>query len=186
MPDRGKFNKSLTKHCVDDRLIDDVITVPYVKSDNSCQDNVNFYCAAMKKCDELLERDVVIDVMSEICCCKTGQILVKTKDFAKQHAQEPFEEKIKKLEHISQPWIIDDTHIGAYITGAHEAQCSCWCFKGCNPENDIMPISYCYCCAGFMKFHYERALGVKLKIEEMPSSFLSTGKRCSVIFEIVS
>lgn len=186
MPSRAKFNKSLIEHNVDDRLINNIVNVRYVKSDNPCQDNANFYCAAMKKCDESLERDTVIDVMSDICCCTTGQILAKTKAFAKQYMSEPFEEKMKRLEHISRPWMIDDNHIGTYITGAHETQCSRWCFKGYKPENDIMSMSYCYCCAGFIKFHYERTLGIKLKIEKMPSSLLNTGERCSVIFKIVS
>jgi len=185
MPHREDFSAAIGKHGIDEQTARDILNVTYAKSDSPCQDNANFYCAAMRKCDALLARDAVMGLMSSLACCTDGEMLEKTKAFAKKYASKPFAKKIKKLKHVSQPWIIDENHIGAYITGEHETRCSCWCFDGCKPENDTMPMSYCYCCAGFMKFHYENALGIQLKIAEMPSSFLHTGERCSVIFKIL-
>lgn len=57
----------------------------------------------MKKCDVLIELKILSDVMSEMCCCKSGRMLKSSKDFAKAYEDKLLEEKMKLLEHISQP-----------------------------------------------------------------------------------
>jgi hypothetical protein len=123
--------------------------------------------------------------MSEMSCCTDGEMLEKSIIFAETHKDKSFAERMKLLEHISQPWFIDDNHIGSYITGEHETVCSCWVLEGRKPQNGTMPTSYCLCCAGFLKFHYEKTLGIKLRTDKMTSTLLQGDKRCSVIFEIV-
>ena len=75
--------------------------------------------------------------------------------------------------------------------GSHASQqmtCPCWNFNGCTPKNSEMPLSYCLCCAGHFRFHYEKALNVKLRVKKVVSSILnSRGKEpCVFLYEIVS
>ena len=49
-----------------------------------------------------------------------------------------------------------------------------------------MPINYCLCCAGHFRFHYQKALGIKLRVKKIVSSaFDSNPQYCSFIFEII-
>jgi hypothetical protein len=47
-------------------------------------------------------------------------------------------------------------------------------------------ITYCYCCAGHFRHHYQNALGIKLKTKKVISSVLnSLGKKpCQFVYEI--
>ena len=182
----AKLSKALHTHGIDEAIIQDVLSAPYPGNKDICQDTANYLHAVMTKCGEQVDEGTLTMVMAELSCSRTGEMLKKSREFAKEHADKPFAERITLLAHVSQPRMIDENHISAYITGEHETVCSCWRMKGRKPEQGAMPKSYCFCCAGFMKFHYEKALGIELRTVEIPSSLLSGDKRCSVVFEILS
>lgn len=48
-------------------------------------------------------------------------------------------------------------------------------------------LTYCGCCSGHVKYHYENFLGVKLQLLEIVSSPISSGgnKHCEHLFEIL-
>jgi hypothetical protein len=49
-----------------------------------------------------------------------------------------------------------------------------------------MPVSYCLCCGGHFKFHYQKALGLKLRVKEVVTSiFGEPPQYCSFILEII-
>ena len=63
----------------------------------------------------------------------------------------------------------------------------CWNFSGCVPVSGPMPLSYCLCCAGHFRFHYEKALGVKLRVKQVVSSNINSGAKepCVFLFQIM-
>ena len=64
--------------------------------------------------------------------------------------------------------------------------CACPNFNGVKRESSVSR-SYCFCCAGHFKFHYEILLGVTLRTVEISSSPLDTdGKEpCVIRFAIL-
>lgn len=78
---------------------------------------------------------------------------------------------------------------GDFGNGVHTGKntCSCASIKKLKQPFSISP-TYCGCCAGHFKYHYENALGVKLKLKEIVSSPLNTngGKPCCFTIEVLS
>lgn len=56
-----------------------------------------------------------------------------------------------------------------------------------NTGDYVMPLSYCYCCAGSVHRHLQLQLSVELKTKEIISSPINSRgeKPCGIIFEIV-
>jgi len=56
-----------------------------------------------------------------------------------------------------------------------------------NPDDCVMPLSYCICCAGSSRVHLQLKLGVSLKTKEIISSPInSRGKKpCEFTFDIL-
>jgi len=56
-----------------------------------------------------------------------------------------------------------------------------------NIDNSVMPLSYCYCCAGSCRRYYHSKYGIELKTKEIVSSPINSKgeKPCSFVFEIV-
>lgn len=192
MPDTDKFVKSLKKRKVSDETIEQILSVPYQKDKDPLQDNANFYAAAMQKCEELLGFDKTAEVMHERACCKSGYRLANAKQLFKEHGGEPMEQKLALLgglKYMGKPRLNEDGDIETVAVGKQGAsgmQCPCWHFKGhLPPEN--MPLSYCLCCAGHFRVHYESALGVKLRVGRVVSSMLNSKgeKPCVFIYKIV-
>ena len=55
-------------------------------------------------------------------------------------------------------------------------------------EQADVSLTYCGCCSGHVKFHFEHQLGVKLRLKETVSSPLSSNgaKYCEHLFEIIA
>jgi hypothetical protein len=185
MPSRNKLEQSLVDHGVDDNTIDEIVNISYKRCGDKYKNNANYFYEAMKKCEELIDPDLLGRVMGEICCSTNGSISAASRKFAKDNKDMALEEKIKLLEHVSKPWFVDSEHIASYITGEHETACSCWMFAGRTPDAGRMPLSYCLCCAGFLQYHYQKSLGIELKIDRMMSSLLNGDKRCAAVYEII-
>jgi hypothetical protein len=50
-----------------------------------------------------------------------------------------------------------------------------------------MPLSYCLCCGGHFVFHYQKALGLKLRVKEVVTSvFGDPPQYCSFLLEIIN
>jgi hypothetical protein len=192
MPDTEKFVKSLKKRGVGGEIIEQILSVPYPKDDDPPQDNANFYAAAMRRCVELLGFEKTAEVMYERACCKSGYRLANAKQLFKEHGDKPVQERLAllgTLQYMGKPRLNADGDIETVAVGREGAfgmRCPCWHFKGRLPEGG-MPLSYCLCCAGHFRFHYESALGVRLRAKRVVSSMLNSGgeKPCAFVFEII-
>jgi len=187
------FEKNLKKAGVTDEIISEIINVPYEKSDNEKQDNVNYCSAVINKCNEKLEFDILAEAMFHRACCKSGFRLENSKKVFKEYSEKTLEEKLIALgqqKWMGHPHLTEDGEIYTERCAGSgtptDLKCSCWRFDGCIPAKGKMHENYCLCCAGHFRFHYQKALGVKLRVKKIVSSvFGETPQYCSFLFEII-
>ncbi len=152
--------------------------------------------AAVDQMDALLSRDQCLSVMEKQGCCKGGKRDKDCKAFGKQHRDKPLAEKLALLstiENMMQPELNEDGTItitlSGYQNGVHigKTTCSCGAIKKLKQPFSVSP-TYCGCCAGHFLYHYQNALGMKLRLKEIVSSPLNTNgeKPCVFTFEILS
>jgi len=146
------------------------------------------------KMDELLTKEQCLAVMEQQGCCKMGQRDKDCKAFAQEHLDKTLSEKlalIPNIQYMMSPCLNADGTItvtfGGHQNGVHlgENTCSCGTIKKVKQPFSISP-TYCGCCAGHFKHHYQNALGVKLKLKKINSSPLNTNgeKPCSFTFDV--
>jgi hypothetical protein len=139
------------------------------------------------KMDELLTKEQILAVMEQQGCCKSGKRDKDCKAFAKEHADKTLAEKVALLptiQYMMAPQLNDD---GTLTVTWGEGNCSCGAIKKLKQPFNVSD-TYCGCCAGHFLYHYQNALGVKLKLKEIVSSPLNTNgkKPCSLTFEILT
>lgn len=146
--------------------------------------------------DTLLSGDQCLSIMERQGCCKGGQRDRDCKAFANEHAGKSVNEKLSLLagiDNMCAPRLDDDGTISVilcgYQNGVHKGDttCSCGTVKKLKQPFSVSP-TYCGCCAGHFLYHYQNALGVKLRLRDIVSSPLNTNgeKPCEFNFEIVS
>jgi hypothetical protein len=186
----SEFEKNLKKAGVNDETAKKIINVSYEENDNEHQDNVNYCAAVVEKCNELLDFDVLAETMFYRSCCKGGFRLANSRKIAKEHSNKTLEEKLELLgqqKWMGHPHLTGNGEIYTeHCAGSDNLKCSCWRFNGCIPSNGKMPETYCLCCAGHFRFHYQKALGINLRVKKIVSSiFGEPPQYCSFLFEIV-
>lgn len=162
--------------------------------DADCNDTRNII-AAIDKMDELLTKAQCLSIMEKQGCCKGGQRDRDCKAFAQQHADQPLAEKLRLISGIPDmmsPRLNGDGTLsvafGGYQNGVHKGRntCSCGSIKKLKQPFSVSP-TYCGCCAGHFLYHYQNALGVKLKLKEINSTPLNTDGDgdCQFTFDVL-
>ena len=140
--------------------------------------------------DHLLSREQILSVMQEQGCNKnehTAESVLKFKDKTVEERIEILNVMNKKHElysrlncdgTLSVSWGYEDK--GRYI-------CVCPIMEKLS-KSATVSITFCGCCSGHIKYHFEQDLEVKLRLIETVSSPLSSNgeKYCEHRFEIVS
>lgn len=145
--------------------------------------------------DKFLTKEQCYAIMEKQGCCKGGKRDKDCKSFGKENADKSLMEKlalISKVENMMAPTLNDDgtitIRLSGHQNGSHvgNTTCSCSAIKKLKQPFSISP-TYCGCCAGHFLYHYQNALGVKLKLKEIVSSPLNTNgeKPCEFTFEVV-
>jgi len=152
----------------------------------------------IEQMDKLLTQEQRLLVMEEQGCHKTGHMDRINKEFASTHADKSIKERISLLndENVTPnvPCCInDDGTFSIYweIGEKENYQCVCACIRRMkkeNPDTDNISKTFCGCCGGHIRHHYQNILGIKLKLIDVVSSPInSNGKsRCEFLFEISS
>lgn len=187
------FEKHLKKAGVKDELVELITGVSYQEDDDEKQDNANYWAAVMAKCNELLDFDVIGEAMFNRACCKSGFRLNNARMIAQEHGDKSIKEKLELLgqqKWMGHPRLTENgdifTDYCAGGSGDGTLHCSCWRISGKVPAQGNMPLPYCLCCAGHFRFHYQKALGLKLRVKQIVSSvFAEPSQYCSFLFEIV-
>ncbi|MCL2565224.1 MAG: hypothetical protein FWE24_05360 [Defluviitaleaceae bacterium] len=153
--------------------------------------------AFINQMEQLLTKEQCLSVMAEQGCRKTGVTDKEHREFGQIHEGKSIEEKLVLLNE-NGPYksvlkrLNDDGTLTMAWGYGEEGNYRCLCKKisrlqkGRQQPVDI-PLSFCGCCAGHIRYHNENALGVKLRLREIVSSpLISDGKKhCEFIFEIV-
>jgi len=150
------------------------------------------YFAFFTQMEELLSKEQCLSIMNEQGCRKTAKLSEKHRVFGKIHADKTIQEKIDLLTELDSPHkapchLNTDGTLTVYFQYGTKGDYYCPCNPIRNLKSEIMPITYCGCCGGHMRFLYEHAFGVKLKLIEIVSSMANSNgeKPCKFIYEII-
>ncbi len=145
--------------------------------------------AFINQMDNLLSKDQILSVMEEQGCNKnepTAEFMHKLKD-------KPIEERIKILNamdinEMARSRLNDDGTLSIFWNFEENGKYRCVCpiiDKLTKPVT--VSLTYCGCCSGHVKYHFENSLGVKLRLIETVSSPISSNgeKHCEHLFEVL-
>jgi len=147
--------------------------------------------------DDLLTKEQCLLVMEEQGCHKTGHMDRINKDFAKENAGKSLEERVRLINNENVTPLVpcnvnDDGTFSIYweIGEKDNYQCVCACIRRLRkeqPESGDISKTFCGCCGGHIRHHYQNILDIKLRLKEIVSSPISSKgkKRCEFLFDIV-
>ncbi|HEX3049128.1 MAG TPA: hypothetical protein VHP83_00620 [Aggregatilineaceae bacterium] len=148
-----------------------------------------FFVQAISQMERLLDEETCHAVRDACACSKGGWRLKAVQKLAKEYAGRSLGEKIAALgqiTHMGNPVLNEDGTITAGIGDEGGLDCPCPVFEGLDLREPVS-LTYCYCCAGHFRFHYQIALGKSLVTKRVVSSALnSLGKQpCRFEYAIV-
>ncbi len=184
------FADHLRKAKVDEQTIQSIMGLgDGSEPQEGTQEYVDYMAQVLQKCGLLLDHDTFCDAMFDRACCKSGYRLNNARQMAKEHADKPLSEKLKllgELKYMGKPFLNEEGDIETVAVGSHGfsgMECPCWRIRGLQPEGGPMPLSYCACCGGHFKFHYQKALGLKLRLKRVVSSMLHSKGALPCVFQ---
>ncbi len=189
MPTLKKIRDTMKKQKISEEIMEQM------DFEADCNNTHNII-SVIDKMDTLLTREQCLSIMEKQGCCKGGQRDKDCRAFALEHTDTPFSEKlalIANIPYMMSPWLNEDGTItvsfGGYQNGVHMGKTTCACASIKKLKQPFSVSStYCGCCAGHFLYHYQNALGVKLKLKEIKSSPLNTNgeEPCRFTFEVLS
>ncbi|HEX2905451.1 MAG TPA: hypothetical protein VHO69_01215 [Phototrophicaceae bacterium] len=190
MPAIANFRSALNELQIDETIVAQIMEGYEKISDSSKKElRAAFFVQAIARLDALLPPETAQAVRDACACSKGGWRLKEVEKVARNTAGKSLEEKIQTLRgvtHMGQPTLNEDGTITAGIGDEGGLQCPCPVFDGLEVRQPPA-ITYCYCCAGHFRYHYQIALGKKLVTKSVVSSALvSHGEKpCRFVYEIV-
>ena len=187
MPTLKKIRDTMKKQKISDGIM------AQMDFEADCNNPINII-SLIDKMDELLTKEQCLSIMEKQGCCKGGQRDKYYKAFAKEHAGKTLLEKLDLLsgfQYMMPPCLNDDgtftITFGDHQNHTGKHTCACGSIKKLKQPFSISP-TYCGCCAGHLLYHYQNALGVKLKLKEINSSPLNTNgeKPCKFTFKVLN
>ena len=141
-----------------------------------------WFRGAMQRMDALLDDDIRHKVREACACCTGGQRHEMARMIRKNN--DTLEERVQALNEARHivgrcAELLDDSRIRVVFGTAAAGGASCPCLR---VSDDVMPVTYCYCCGGHIKHHVQTALGVKADCTVV-SSLLSSGGQQPCVFE---
>lgn len=192
MPDIGKLKKTIMASAIPDVLKERIYEGLEPEGGGKDRDaNLEYFRELMARMDALLPRETIYRLIDSCACCKSGERLANVKEFARENSSLGLDDKLKALgevRNMGNPHRVGDklieTSIRCLENGEYACVCSCFRFA---KKRVAVSRSYCYCCAGHYRFHYQKALGLKLETSSVVSSALeSLGKEyCIFRYAIV-
>lgn len=190
MPAVEKFKQALSECHVDEDAVAQIMAGYENISDKSKKEKrAAFFAQAVMKMDELLEAETCHQIRDSCACSKGGWRLKAVQKLAKDYEGRTLAEKIEALGQITymgNPVLNDDGTITAGIGDENGFPCPCPVFEGIELQEPVSK-TYCFCCAGHFRFHYQIALGKNLVTKSVESSALeSLGKKpCRFVYAVM-
>jgi len=150
------------------------------------------------KMEALLDPEIVYQVLDS-CACGTSRKLIAGISAMKSETLEEKIEEIGRLGDFHSGWIIGINPDNTLTAGWHikeNESFACVCSADVGKKlrvrdlplaGRVMPLTYCFCCAGHCRQHLQKLLDIELRTKEIVSSPINSGgkKPCEFIFEIV-
>lgn len=182
MPSPEKFHETLLEYGVPDAVIARIdMGFPALTSRTKKQIKARYFRQAIDVMERELGKAKTQEIFEANGCCKTGARLKASKEFARVNAGLPIEDRLAKLRqtpamNMGRPELDEQGDLVVHAVSYREGDrylCVCPTIS----KQAIQPESatYCCCCAGHFKFHYEIMLGCKLTFAEIVSSPLCSG-----------
>lgn len=192
MPDLKKIQQSLVEHKVSESLMEQIMEgTEELPAKSSKKTKVAIISQVIQRMDQLLDLETRVEIIDWCACCKGGARDKDVKSFAKENQMINLGEKIiaiTKVANMGRPKLNEDGTIstGIFWLEGTDYRCPCPCFNGLKLTEPVS-ITYCYCCAGHFRYHYQNAFGVKLRTKEVVSSVLQSlsKKPCQFVYEII-
>lgn len=194
MPSPEKFKETLIKYNVESSIIERINSgYEELVSKSSRRNKRDYFKRAMNMFDNEVSRDIVVDLMDDNGCCKSHSARDKaSNEFAKINANKSIEERIpliSSVKNMGVPKLTEDGKL--YILAVQyfkddQFHCACPSINTGKKKEEAVSRTYCMCCAGHFRYHYQVMLGRKLKLDSVFTSPLdSDGKEpCSFVFQI--
>ncbi len=149
-----------------------------------------FFITAMERMETCLDADLCHAVRDACACSKGGWRLKAMQKVAREQAGQSLAVKLQaigQVSHMGKPVLQED---GTIITGIGEQggfRCPCPVFETAELDRAVSK-TYCYCCAGHFRYHYQIALGIRLRTQEVVSSALESQRKapCRFVYEILN
>lgn len=173
-----KLAQSLTGNGIDPAVIQRIMKDgEKIKQTDRNEKKAEWLFSAMKRMDKELGIEQRHKVRQECACCLGGKrhelcirINKKSSDttaaiLAANEAKLVFGHSVKEIEKgtYEVSFFPDDIDIK-----------TCPCVKGLGKA---MPITYCYCCGGHVKYHLETVLGKRLSVKVIETVLSTIGKK---------
>jgi hypothetical protein len=130
--------------------------------------------------------------MEEQGCFKGDSTAKPFIEFGEKHVGKTVEERLKLFDELNASYKVpcslnEDGTLSIYFCIIEGDKTKCICRQ--KPKDVAMKdvsLTFCACCGGHLRFTYQLALGVRLRLIEVVSSALNSGgeKRCEFLFEI--
>lgn len=192
MPEAAKIERALWAHGVDAARIAQIMRAPEGLTPKSQKSKKAAHLIeVIKRMDAGLDASLRQAVMDWCACCKGGTRDKDCRGYAKRQAGRALAERIEGLsglQYMGKPRLSPD---GTIVTGIFwqedgRYRCPCPNFNGLALAQAV-PLTYCFCCAGHFRHHYQNALGLVLRTKEVRSSALNSLGRepCQFVFAIL-
>ena len=181
------IKKSLAENSFDDKTIKEIIG------------NGNLV-DVIERMESTLDSDTLHQILDRHACGGGKDFIARMKNIGKEIADKTLAEKIAHVNSISSEsekiMLNDDNTLTVTWSFDDNGKYKCVCgaavkngVKVCDlvGGDDIMPLTYCFCCAGSGRRHLQLQLGIELKTQEIISSPINSNgeKPCEFILEII-
>jgi len=185
------IKKSLLKHGFDDATIKEITVGGHLVH-------------TVERMEQILDERITHEILDSHACSGGKAYLSQMKKIGKEIAGKSLAEKVAHVNSISsgeETYILNTDHtlsvkLSFDNNGKYKCLCATTVKKGIKvsdlaTENKasscIMPLAYCYCCAGSNRRHLQLQLGVELKTKTIVSSPINSKgeKPCEFVFNIV-
>lgn len=193
MPSPEKFKQTLIEYGIENPIIE-MINSGYedIAGSSSKAEKRDYFKRAMILFDSQVPRETVIALMDSNGCCKSHTARAKaSRQFAKDTVHKSIEERIPLISNVKNMGVPNLTEDGKLQILAvqyykdNRFHCACPSINTGRKKEDPLSRTYCLCCAGHFRYHYQIMLDCRLKLHRVLTSPLdSDGKEpCSFVFQ---